>query len=185
MQILWSFTHRHVVLMLYEFLIEHKRNISRRMSFCVYIFLYRPTSVKGVITWEIKFALIFWIWGAMWHHKGPNICIDTASRARHRQIVSSPMALPNAVQSLNVWLDHAVLRQKQIEITITNAILSTLDTVYNMCVRFRTQSAVRLSSGQMEWKNVRFDTFGLNSVFASLYRYQKDPSVRNKWIVYL
>ncbi len=32
-----------------------------------------------------------------------------------------------------------------------------------------------LSSGQVEWKSVRFDVFSLNSSFMSLYRCQKDP----------
>ncbi len=56
-----------------------------------------------------------------------------------------------------------------------------------MCVHFLTvhafESVVNRTNVD-KWKNVRFDAFGLNSSFASLYRYQKDPRARNKWIVY-
>ncbi len=97
----------------------------QKSGMCLSGWEWRSGDVIGVMTWEIKFALIFWhrrglctiktpckfhslkppphykqsiylmklqkqlvwIWGARWHHRGTNICINIASRARHRQIV--------------------------------------------------------------------------------------------------
>ncbi len=115
--------------------------------------------------------------------------MTSAGRSRLHKHHPPDQHIDTGIQPLTAWhlitLSASVAsRQKKIEITITAVILSILDTV-QMCVRFLTQSTrSSLLSGQMEWKNVCVDAFGLNNSFTSLNGCQKDPSTRNKWIVY-
>ncbi len=182
----------------------------QKSGMCLSGWEWRSGDVIGVMTWEIKFALIFWhirglctiktpckfhslkppphykqsiyliklqkqlvwIWGARWHHRGTNICINIASRARHWRIVIFSHSPPAFSRSTAEGQCRVASKENRNYNHCHYLVYSGYS--IQMRVHFLTQSTcLSLSSiAQMEWKNIRFNTFDLNSSFVSLYRYQ-------------
>ncbi len=109
-------------------LLAYKRSLYHKTS-CKFHSLKRPPHYKQSI-YSIK--LHYWlvlIWGARWHHRGTNVSINTASRARLLLTIGPAHSRLTADSWLR-WIQVSHRIKSKVEITITAAILSTLDAVW-------------------------------------------------------
>ncbi len=126
---------------------------------CKFNSLKHPPHKQSMHLIELQKWLV-WIRGARWHHLGTNICINTPPE-----------------QVINIGPAHWCSVANRCHVITLNASESNINH-YLVCTGYSKQIWVcRQHKCSERW-------FGLNSSFTSLYRYQKDPSVRNKWIVY-
>ncbi len=125
---------------------------------------------------------------------------DKVTSSGHKHLHKHRLQSKTSTNSLLLTIGSAHWRSvanSWLLIKLNVSVASKANRYYNPCrsclhwiqytdVRLLSDSVQRSSllSGQMQRKNHRFDVFGLNSSFTSLYRYQTDPSVRNKWIFY-
>ncbi len=112
---------------------------------------------------------------------GHSRCINTASRGRHRY---RPRPLAFSLLTADTWLHWMwVLRRVKSKSKLQSLPLSCLHWIQYTDAHFWHSLRARVCRHD-KWSEWTFTLMRLvKQLVRMLYRYQKDPSVRNKWIV--